>query len=293
MKTIPTSLGRVRLLPTVSCALLLGAAPSHAESIFNKQEIYRRGNAISEKVSGFFGRVFNGNRTQQQQQSAPQYQQAPRQGQSQPQRTASTPAYQQAPSKPSTVSLDQAPAKSKSNVAANTTAKKTTRSATASTTQKTVAQHPATKKEPAKSATPERPVYASTKTRQVPVDHDNTPTKPASAPAKESVVYAPQPPSKITRDEVSPPATKPAQQSSAPIQAPSNNSTTTIASNKPANQPAKSATPPAQEFPTGTFSGKPGRVVSPYAPHNALDVHGLPSGSLALDPTTQKVFKVP
>jgi hypothetical protein len=48
-----------------------------------------------------------------------------------------------------------------------------------------------------------------------------------------------------------------------------------------------------QEFPVGTVGKKPGRVVSPYAPHNELDVRGLPSGSLALDPTTQKVFKVP
>lgn len=49
----------------------------------------------------------------------------------------------------------------------------------------------------------------------------------------------------------------------------------------------------AQEFPTGKATGKPGRVVSPYEPHNELDVQGLPPGSLALDPTTQKVFKIP
>lgn len=47
-------------------------------------------------------------------------------------------------------------------------------------------------------------------------------------------------------------------------------------------------------YPTGTMSAThPGTVVSPYPPHNELDVSGLPSGSLAIDPTTKKVFKVP
>ena len=44
---------------------------------------------------------------------------------------------------------------------------------------------------------------------------------------------------------------------------------------------------------TGTKTGKLGRVKSPYAPYSELDVTGLPSGSLALDPTTQKVFRIP
>lgn len=44
---------------------------------------------------------------------------------------------------------------------------------------------------------------------------------------------------------------------------------------------------------TGSKTGKVGRVKSPYAPYSELDVTGLPSGSLALDPTTQKVFRIP
>ncbi len=43
----------------------------------------------------------------------------------------------------------------------------------------------------------------------------------------------------------------------------------------------------------GSKTGKTGRVRSPYAPYSELDVTGLPSGSLALDPTTQKVFRIP
>lgn len=43
----------------------------------------------------------------------------------------------------------------------------------------------------------------------------------------------------------------------------------------------------------GSKTGKPGRVKSPYPPYNELDVTGLASGSLAMDPTTKKVFRVP
>lgn len=44
---------------------------------------------------------------------------------------------------------------------------------------------------------------------------------------------------------------------------------------------------------TGSKTGKDGRVKSPYPPYNELDVSGLPTGSLAMDPTTGKVFRVP
>ncbi len=46
-------------------------------------------------------------------------------------------------------------------------------------------------------------------------------------------------------------------------------------------------------FPTARPGSRPGRVISPFPPFNEVDVTGLDSGSLALDPTTQKVFKVP
>jgi hypothetical protein len=44
---------------------------------------------------------------------------------------------------------------------------------------------------------------------------------------------------------------------------------------------------------TGTRTTKAGLVKSPYPPYNELDVTGLPTGSLAMDPTTGKVFRVP
>lgn len=46
-------------------------------------------------------------------------------------------------------------------------------------------------------------------------------------------------------------------------------------------------------FLKGKRASKEGRVISPYPPYQELDVTGLGSGSLALDPTTQKVFEVP
>ncbi len=51
--------------------------------------------------------------------------------------------------------------------------------------------------------------------------------------------------------------------------------------------------PGEPKFPAGTRGSHAGRVISPYPPHNELDVSGLPSGSLAVDPTTSKVFRVP
>jgi hypothetical protein len=48
-----------------------------------------------------------------------------------------------------------------------------------------------------------------------------------------------------------------------------------------------------KQFLVGTKTNVPGRVKSPYPPYQELDVSDLPSGSLALDPTTNKVFEVP
>lgn len=65
-------------------------------------------------------------------------------------------------------------------------------------------------------------------------------------------------------------------------------------------EPGPTLSKPASEPPatTGSFlkgkrTGKAGRVISPYPPYQELDVTGLSSGSLALDPTTQKVFEIP
>lgn len=46
-------------------------------------------------------------------------------------------------------------------------------------------------------------------------------------------------------------------------------------------------------YPTGTPTSNPGYVKSPYSPYNVIDVGGFRSGELAIDPTTNQVFRVP
>ena len=57
--------------------------------------------------------------------------------------------------------------------------------------------------------------------------------------------------------------------------------------------PTTQSTVGSSQFLVGKKTGVPGRVLSPYPPYQELDVTGLASGSLALDPTTDKVFEIP
>ncbi len=61
----------------------------------------------------------------------------------------------------------------------------------------------------------------------------------------------------------------------------------------PRQPPATATRSGPGSFLKGKKSSKPGRVISPYPPYKELDITGLESGSLALDPTTQKIFEVP
>jgi hypothetical protein len=65
--------------------------------------------------------------------------------------------------------------------------------------------------------------------------------------------------------------------------------------------PAKSAKDPSKNspvaegknYPLASRAEKPGFLKSPFKPFNELDATGLASGSLARDPTTGKIFRVP
>ncbi len=103
-------------------------------------------------------------------------------------------------------------------------------------------------------------------------------TKVSDVPAGADYNFYPLPGSKPTAEKNSPPATTTAQDSGSGA------------------SPSKSAgtgTAGTGNFLKGKRTNKEGRVVSPYPPYQELDITGLSSGSLALDPTTQKVFEVP
>ena len=55
----------------------------------------------------------------------------------------------------------------------------------------------------------------------------------------------------------------------------------------------RSYSEPAGGYPYGRHSGSPGFVYSPYAPHNLIDVRGIPHGSLVRDPSTGGLFIKP
>lgn len=130
---------------------------------------------------------------------------------------------------------------------------------------------------------------------------------------------APQPPAQ-GRSTTPPAQDKPATRTYSPPKVSDSSSSRSKTQSKPSTTPQPK--PPAQETPpppptttrrsestpqtsspstsssSGSFlkgrkTGKTGRVISPYPPYKELDVTGLESGSLALDPTTQKVFEVP
>lgn len=46
-------------------------------------------------------------------------------------------------------------------------------------------------------------------------------------------------------------------------------------------------------YPTGSPTSNPNYAKSPYSPYNVIDVSGFRSGELAIDPTTNQVFRVP
>jgi len=139
---------------------------------------------------------------------------------------------------------------------------------------------------------------APTHSQQSKATQSKTTPAPQSKPSSSSSTRKYTPP----RVSESPPPTK---------------TTSKPATVTPKKEPKPDAPPPTpqpttrrsestpKEFPTTTSSGasgsflkgkktaKPGRVISPYPPYKELDITGLESGSLALDPTTQKVFEVP
>ncbi len=59
-------------------------------------------------------------------------------------------------------------------------------------------------------------------------------------------------------------------------------------------QPRSQAPAPrAEDYPTAQRTTVPGEVLSPYPPHNRIDVSGYRSGQMVKDPKTGEIFRVP
>lgn len=50
---------------------------------------------------------------------------------------------------------------------------------------------------------------------------------------------------------------------------------------------------PMSDLPYARFSGSPGIVISPYPPHNLVDVRGIPRGAVVRDTSTGGYFRKP
>lgn len=156
-------------------------------------------------------------------------------------------------------------------------------------------QQPSQVPQPQYSYPPQQPGATAPRSPQPAPQTRSTPQSPTTQSKSSTRTYSPP---KVTQ---SPPKTssKPAptlQRSKEPTPAPAPAPTTTRRSEStPREQPPSSNTSSlgSGSFLKGKKAAKPGRVISPYPPYKELDITGLESGSLALDPTTQKVFEVP
>ncbi len=178
-------------------------------------------------------------------------------------------------------------------------------------------------KAPAKSSAPaKKRSYSPPQVReeQPVASYQDTPPKSSSAPAKQTVVTAPtlstanKNPS-TSAAQTSPEAARAAAISASftglspyadgfPASSDSQAPKSSSGNAKPAPPPApattakKEASAPtptatAGNYPIGSRTDKAGRVVSPFPPNTELDVGGMASGSLALDPITNQVFRIP
>lgn len=145
--------------------------------------------------------------------------------------------------------------------------------------------------------------------QELPQESNSLPQETLKSPATEPKITATKPAPK--KADTPPVTLKPTADEALPSEAPKTSPNTNpipktesrVAANTPAPDPVKPAPEPKVEapapapssggLPVGSRTDKPGRVKSPYPPYNELDVSGLQSGSLAMDPTTQKVFRLP
>lgn len=317
-------------LPTGACAQQYApqssAQPSYSFPQLDMTSIQEQGDEMSRRVGNFFKKLFNSDDQGQGGYQPPQrYQQAPP---SQPRRYQQAPPPSQSgnPAPPrKSPPPQQAAAPQRKPPSRDTEPEKPKRkeAPALATSNKSSPKKPAPEDKPApRPAKREEEPPAKPVAKRKIVAEDEAPKPPVkktpepSAPKKDSNTV------KVPVRTESPPsvASKKSEPSKEPKSSPpSGNSDTgslspyadgynggstlmapkdSIASKPPAKkeEPKKEAETPAGSdiYPVGTRNpDHPGAVVSPYPPHNELDVSGLSSGSLAVDPTTKKVFRIP
>jgi len=138
-------------------------------------------------------------------------------------------------------------------------------------------------------------VTATEKSLTIAEHNGTTPPRPKSTVKHSNPTLAKVEPQSTTTKTVTQthtePAPKPKHSSTLPPEERPSASSSKVAADDTPKTTSPSKVP--AKVPTGTRTSKTTRVKSPYPPYNELDVTGLSPGSLAMDPTTQKVFRVP
>lgn len=191
-------------------------------------------------------------------------------------------------------SLDGPPSASYRSVPDQPPARPTTTTSPAPTNtapKKPAEKKPVTQYEPPKirqtTPTPKPEPQAQLKVDETPPSSTPEPKKEDPSPASQTPPSPKPPPATTNLTQTTQATDSPTPSDAKPA---SNETTAKPEEPKPTNP---STTSNGNQFLIGKKTAIPGRVISPYPPHQELDVSGLGSGSLALDPTTNKVFQIP
>jgi hypothetical protein len=295
----PSRSVRVLLVPCLSLLIDLDSASAQQASNYAPPAGYRQQlgyssyqasrNNVGERVGGFVKRLFYGE---------------PQPAYPQPQYSRSAPS--------SGRSLDTPPSRTRSTQSAASTPPSPAKSAptsTATAKSKTTTKPASTPSKPSSKYTPPRikPETASPNVESKPAPlktQDTPPPPPVSEPSTQAPTstYTPPapdtPPAPVSTQETAPVLDNKPTQSPQTVTTLSNTNSSELTPAPEPTAPKKETPAPSTassegQFLVGKKTSTPGRVVSPYPPYQELDVTGLSSGSLALDPTTDKVFQIP
>ena len=233
---------------------------------------YQRGDEISDRVSGFMRRIFNGNQAQRSAYATP----AP---QAQPQYQA--PTYYQQPA-PVT-----APSSSVYGYNTPPSTSKPVQPATRKSSSSTTPRTSIFSKKP-KPKTESAPPPATTKPYEPP-QIDNTPPPYKAAEPK----VEPKADTKFKPKDV--PRIDPGLEPGTTVDTSGKPSANlgSIITDSPKSVSGSSSSTRGDSIPLGKKGSLPTSVYSPYSPYTELDITGMGSGSTVKDPTNGKAFRVP